>query len=151
MEAGLRLVSSGVEAAHPVGDRAYSSEGLRDRGIGAGGGRAGRRAENENDYENDERVRSRAEEWPTEHTETGTRGGNGGNGKGGGIFLPRNTRNTRKAEESPTEHTEKGTRGRNRREVARGACKAYAGFSRSGRGAIRRNRESLECDGIGAK
>ena len=33
----------------------------------------GRRAEKENDYENEER--SRAEEWPTEYTERGTGGG----------------------------------------------------------------------------
>ena len=36
-------------------------------------------------------------------------------------------------------------------EVARGACKACAGFSRSGRGAIHRNRGDPGCDGTGAK
>jgi hypothetical protein len=105
-----------VEAGCPVGDRAYSSEGLRDRGINAGGGRA------ENDYENEERERweAGAEDWPkeyTEYTERGMRGGNRGNGKGGRIFFT-------------TKHP-KDTKGggRNRREVARGAYQAYAGFS----------------------
>ena len=31
--------------------------------------------EKENDYENEERERARAEEWPTEYTERGTGGG----------------------------------------------------------------------------
>ena len=75
-------------------------------------------------------------------------------------FLPRKTQNTRKAEESPTEHTDDtkggGEAGRDRKTnwrgtgtvnrsgrgqgFARETCEAYAGFSRSGRGAIRRNR-----------
>ena len=53
---------------------------------------------------------------------------------------PRNTRNTRKG------GREVGTG-----EIARGACQACAGFSRSGRGAIHRNRGDLGCDGTGAK
>ena len=49
--------------------------------------------EKENDYENEER--SRAEEWPTEYTEKGMRGGNRRNGKGRNFFTTKYTKNTK--------------------------------------------------------
>ena len=97
VEAGLRLIGSGVEAGCPVGDRAYSSEGLRERGIDTGCGRA------ENDYENEERAR--AEEWPTEYTEYTERGTGGGRRKRT-ITRTRNDRGRR----SGPRNTRKGGR-----------------------------------------
>ena len=77
---------------------------------------------------------------------------------------PRNTRNTRKNRKGRDGETERGREFFNHERhethekrragtgaVARGACKACAGFSRSGRGAIHRNRGDPGCDGTGAK
>jgi len=108
-----------VEAGCPVGDRAYSSEGLRDRGIDAGGGLAELGTEKENENENEERERSWAEEWPTEYTEYTERGTEflttkhtkvGGRGP---ECLPANYAKgrewgKRESEEWPTEYTEGG-------------------------------------------
>ena len=69
MEGGFEIRRVGLRGGGPVGARAYSSEGLRDRGIvGVAGGRRTRTITRMRNEER-ERERSRAEEWPTEYTD----------------------------------------------------------------------------------
>ena len=82
--------------------------GLQLGGIARPGNRHWRRAEKENDYENEER--SRAEEWPTEYTEYTERGTGGGRRKRT-ITRTRNENDElvrSRAEDWPTEYTERG-------------------------------------------